>query len=150
MKECIKKYGEGLKSEVDQAFRIFEKISLGELAGILAVMGEDRLKSLDPIHLVKELRLTLTQPKMLNLYLVAAGYIDTIKELMEFVEPGSKRMLEMRVDELVADLGKEDRARRGLCNQWQLENDEQPGVDPNIACQTEQTGIIGCRYAELH
>ena len=61
---------------------------------------------------------------MLNLYLVAAGYIETIKELMEFVEPGCKRMLEMRVDELVADLGKEDRARRGLCNQWELENVE--------------------------
>ena len=61
---------------------------------------------------------------MLNLYLIAAGYIETIKELMEFVERGSKHMLEMRVDELVADLGKEDRARRGMCNQWQLENDE--------------------------
>ena len=44
-------------------------------------MGEDSLKNLDPIHLVKELRSTLTQPKMLNLYLVAAGYIETIKEL---------------------------------------------------------------------
>ena len=109
-----KQVREGVRDEIDQAFRIFEKISLGELAGILAVIGEDKLKNLDPIHLVKELRSTLTQPRMLNLYLIAAGYIETIKELMEFVETGSKRMLEMRVDELVADLGKEDRARRGV------------------------------------
>ena len=47
---------------------------------------------------------------------------------MEFVETGSKRMLEMRVDELVADLGKEDRARRGMCNQWELENLENRGA----------------------
>ena len=37
-------------------------------------------------------------------------------------------MLEMRVDELVADLGKEDRARRGMCNQWELENLENRGA----------------------
>ena len=29
MEECISKYGEGIRDEIDQAFRIFEKISLG-------------------------------------------------------------------------------------------------------------------------
>ena len=111
MDDCLKKCGEDKRNEIDQAFRIFERISLGELAGILAVVGEDKRKNLDPIHLVRELRSMLTQPRMLNLYLVAAGYIETIKELMEFVEPGCKRMMEIRVNELTADLGKEDHAK---------------------------------------
>ena len=44
MEECISKYGEDMKDDIDRAFRTFEKISLGELAGILAVIGEDKLK----------------------------------------------------------------------------------------------------------
>ena len=45
MEECISRYGEDKRNDIDRAFRIFEKISLGELAGILAVIGEDKLKN---------------------------------------------------------------------------------------------------------
>ena len=80
MSECLKKYGDDRKGDIEQAFRMFERISFGELTGLLAVMGDDQLKNLDPIHLVKELRSMLTQPRMLKLDLVVAGYIETIKQ----------------------------------------------------------------------
>ena len=66
MNGCLKSCGDEMRSGIEQAFRIFERMSLGELTGLVAVMGEDRLKNMDPIHLVKELRSTLTQPRMFN------------------------------------------------------------------------------------